>query len=215
MVGLSLPGQASAQFGMGNGIGFGFGFGLMPRPMSVENIYNRSDMAGGHAFSTRQQNLTAPQTYRDLGYSERNASESRRDMEARIAAERRQRQASQGNKQAAPPPVLVPLAGFFDTYGKLVWPADAPTSGDFKAKRDASDAACAEVMNEVKSKGMAPLGMTTTARNLLLDYGRPALKLIRETQTPIIAESFHVFLNALYDSLGQAAMLPPPSSLPK
>lgn len=209
-VGLWTPGRASAQMGFGYGMGFGLGFGLETRPMSVENIYSRANMAGGHAFSTRQETLTAPQSFRDLGYSERNASESRRDFDARIAAERRQRQASQGNPAAAaaPPTAQLPLAGFFDAYGKLVWPADAPTSGDLKAKRDASDAACAEALGEVKSKGVASISTTASARNLLLDYGRPALKMIRSTQTPIIAESFHVFLNALYDSLGQSTIAP-------
>ncbi len=200
---LTAPEKARAQFGIG------FGFGFMDRPMSVENIYSRSNMAGSYAYSTREKNLTAPAGVRDLNYSMRSNIESRSELEARVAAERRQR----SQAQAAPPTTpQLPLVGFFDEYGKLIWPSDAPLSGDLKTKRDASDKASGEVLSQVKARGSAPLGMVTDARNLLLDYGRPALKIVRDKQTPVLAESFHVFLNALYESLGQAAQ---PAPAPK
>lgn len=203
---LAAPQKAQAQFGLG------FGFGFMDRPMSVENIYSRANMAGSYAYSTRQQNLTAPAPVRDLGFSMRNNVESRSELEARVATERRQRSQAQATPApapaVAPPTPVLPLAGFFDEYGKLVWPADSPVAGDLKAKRDTSDKATTTVMNEVKARGTAPLGMVTDARNLLLDYGRPALRIVRDKQTPVLAESFHVFLNALYESLGQAAQPP-------
>ncbi len=48
----------------------------------------------------------------------------------------------------------------------------------------------------------------TDARSKLVDYGRPALEYIRDNSTPRIADTFHLFLLSLYDSLGQAATVP-------
>ena len=48
--------------------------------------------------------------------------------------------------------------------------------------------------------------MVTTARERLLDYGRPALREISANATPRIADSFHIFMLSLYESLAQAAL---------
>ena len=48
----------------------------------------------------------------------------------------------------------------------------------------------------------------TEARSKLVEYGRPALQYIRENSTPRVADTFHLFLLSLYDSLAQAATIP-------
>ena len=45
----------------------------------------------------------------------------------------------------------------------------------------------------------------TTTRQKLLDYGQPALHFMRTHTTPRVAETFHLFLLSLYESLAQAA----------
>src|SRR5437588_152801 len=58
----------------------------------------------------------------------------------------------------------------------------------------------------------ASLTTVTDARQKLLGYGQPALKAIRTQATPRIADTFHLFLLSLYESLAQAAT--PPGSAP-
>ncbi len=100
---------------------------------------------------------------------------------------------------------MVPLISFYNAQNQLVWPGDAPTAGAFKEKRDAFEKANQTVLDEVKKNGLASIASVTESRQKLLDYGRPALKYLREHETPRIADSFHVFLLSLYDSLAQAA----------
>ena len=100
------------------------------------------------------------------------------------------------------------LASYFDGALRLVWPADAPVSGDLRPKRDVSDQASLAVLTEVGKLGRASVASATDARQKLLDYGRPALQEIRETATPVVADTFHAFMLSLYDSLKQAAAAP-------
>jgi hypothetical protein len=111
----------------------------------------------------------------------------------------------------APRPVL-PLASFFDASFKLVWPAEAPVDGDLQGKRDRSDQSSLAVLDETRRYQAAALPTVTEARERLLDYGRPALQHIRSTATPRIADTFHLFLLSLYESLAQAAY--PPEDAP-
>jgi hypothetical protein len=106
--------------------------------------------------------------------------------------------------EAAPRP-LVPLASFFDAAQKLVWPNESPTDGDLKEKRDHSDQASLAVLEETRRQPVASISSVTYARQVLIDYGQPALKKLRTETTPVIADTFHIFLLALYDSLAQAA----------
>ncbi len=108
---------------------------------------------------------------------------------------------------AAPQPVL-PLASFFDATQRLVWPNDSPINGDLKEKRAVSDQAVLVVLDETKRGSAASITTVTDARQKLLDYGRPALRELRETSTPRIADAFHLFLLSLYDSLAQAGSAP-------
>jgi hypothetical protein len=103
---------------------------------------------------------------------------------------------------------LVPLTSFFNAQNQLVWPADAPTTGALKEKRDLFDQSARNVLDEVKKNGVASLATVTDTRQKLLDYGRPALQDVRTRETARIADSFHGFLLMLYDSLAQAANPP-------
>jgi hypothetical protein len=125
-------------------------------------------------------------------------------------------EAPPASPMAAPRPIL-PLASFFDASRTLAWPSDSPQAGDLKAKRDRSDQASLIVLEETKQHPAASITTVTEARQRLLDYGRPALQAIRAESTPRIADVFHAFLLALYDSLEQASWPPeaPPGPAPK
>ena len=62
------------------------------------------------------------------------------------------------------------------------------------------------MLDDTKQTGTASITMVTIARERLLNYGRPALREIRATATPRIADSFHMFMLSLYESLAQAAL---------
>jgi hypothetical protein len=100
---------------------------------------------------------------------------------------------------------LVPLTSFFNAQNQLVWSGDAPTVDGLKEKRDAFDRTAQVVLGEVRKNGVASIASVTESRQSLLDYGRPALHYVRTHETPRLADSFHMFLLQLYDSLEQAA----------
>ena len=87
----------------------------------------------------------------------------------------------------------------------MVWPTDAPVAGDLKRLRDVSDKASLVAFEEVNIRGKALIATVADARQKLLDYGRPALKEVRSTATSRVADTFHLFLLSLYESLAQAA----------
>jgi hypothetical protein len=116
-----------------------------------------------------------------------------------VAARAEPGRATMANKPAPP------LASFFDTMLKLAWPSESPTAGDLAAKRDISDQASLAVLEETRRYQSASLSTVTDARQKLLDYGRPALQVIRNTSTAPIADAFHQFMLSLYDSLAQAS----------
>ncbi len=70
------------------------------------------------------------------------------------------------------------------------------------------------MLKETKQRSAASINTVTEARQKLLDYGRPALRELRETSTPRIADTFHLFLLSLYDSLAQAGSPPEVLSSP-
>ena len=102
----------------------------------------------------------------------------------------------------------IPISSFFDASRKLIWPSDAPVAGDLGPKRDTSDQASLVVMELVEKHAAAPITTVTDARQKLIDYGQPALQLIRSVSTPQIAENFHIFMLSLYESLAAAANPP-------
>jgi hypothetical protein len=107
-----------------------------------------------------------------------------------------------------PPPAEVHLASYFNKDHQLIWPSIAPISGELGKKQTVADLAILAVLNEYDMKGLAQVSTVTDARQKLLDYGRPSLQYVREQSTPAIADSFHVFLLALYNNLGNAATVP-------
>jgi hypothetical protein len=106
---------------------------------------------------------------------------------------------------AAKPKPVIPLSSFFTAEHQLAWPSESPTTGDLKSRRDISDQASLAVLDETRQHGVATMGSVADARQKLLDYGRPALQEIRAVATPRIADTFHLFMLSLYESLAQAA----------
>ena len=100
---------------------------------------------------------------------------------------------------------MYPIASFFNATRQLVWPGESPATDELKPKRDISDQACLVVLELFEKHRSAPITTVTDARQKLLDYGQPALRVIRSVSTPTIAESFHTFLLSLYDSLAATA----------
>ena len=100
---------------------------------------------------------------------------------------------------------VVPLSSFYNAQNQLAWPGDAPTTDNLKEKSTIVDQASLAVLDEAKKNGVASVAAVTEARQKLLDYGRPALHYVRAHETARLADTFHVFLLELYDSLAQAA----------
>lgn len=213
---LVLPEDARAQFGFGGGFGGGFGyggFGFRPVPTPESYLYSKSLVDAARPVNAPSRDVYAgnPNSYinhvRDNGFVDR-YSVDRRDL-PQYRFPGRQRGAPGVNATptgavANQEPIL-PLSSFYKAPNNIEWPADAPTAGDLKAKRDVSDQACDVVLAETKKDGVAALASVTDARQKLLDYGRPALAYIRANDTPRVADTFHMFLLSLYESLAQSA----------
>ena len=84
----------------------------------------------------------------------------------------------------------------------------APTSGELGSKRETSDRATLDVLDEYDARGIARMATVTDARRKLLDYGRPALQYVTEHSTTAIADAFDDFLVSLYTQIGLAASVP-------
>jgi hypothetical protein len=202
-------GRAQAQYG---GYG-GFGWGLFPQtPAAVSFLNDHALARTGAAAAARPQPLRAPiPVSRDVEFFTRYDAATRAAMTDRVSRRRvLPRSAGSGTQastvadssQAAR--AVQPLASFFNTMRELVWPADAPTEGDLRAKRAASDLRTLETLMELEARGYAHVATAADARNKLLDYGRPALQFMRDTSTAAVSDAFHSFLLALYDSIGKA-----------
>lgn len=205
-------GRAQAQWGMGGmGIGFYGGnlFGNVPQPVTFD--YSVALARMNHVRGPIQNNVYAntPNAYynhlRDNGFVDRYYPDRRDPAYYGYSARARAQRTTPTSAPAAPAHPLVPLASFFNDKERLIWPGDAPIAGDLKEKRAAVDQACEAAREELKKNGVASIAAVTEARQKLLDYGRPALKFVRAQETPRVADSFHVFLLSLYDSLAQAA----------
>jgi hypothetical protein len=209
---LAAPNRAHAQFGFG-GFGWGMGFGFRPVPPPESYLYQKSlvDASRPVNIPSRDVNANNPNSFinhlRDPGFVDRYSVDRREIPDYRYYGSRPRRGGASTTPTAAGTGQgrILPLFSFYSAAGKLEWPAEAPIEGELKAKRDTVDQACDVVLSEIKKDGVAALASVTDARQKLLDYGRPALANARAHQTPRVADTFHMFLLSLYDSLAQAA----------
>jgi hypothetical protein len=212
-MGVLVVGSSPAWAIFDMGYGFGFGMGMVPTPTNYLNDHALVGAARGmQGVPSRTPLAGNPNSFhnrlRDDGFV------SHRDVRRRqpptyrpesMASLGNGRQVQQPQAPAAAPQPDLPLVSFFDPARRLVWPSESPMSGDLKELREISDLASLAVLDETKQTGTASITMVTTAREKLLDYGRPALREIRASATPRIADSFHIFMLSLYESLAQAA----------
>lgn len=211
---------ARAQWGMGYGWGWG-GFGGFNYTSSPTEFLNRQAQSRAARAGPPAQNRPyagSSNAYfnniRDNGFVPRYDVQSRRPPAQRplppvsLAEEAGQAAAAEAAAASARPKPNLPIASFFDAQNRLEWPSESPTTGELKAKRDESDQACLAVLKETKENGVASISLVADARQKLLDYGRPALQEIRAVATARIADTFHLFLLSLYESLAQAASPP-------
>jgi hypothetical protein len=215
---------AQAQWGFGGGWGFGL---FNPAPSPTQYIFQNSLVAAGRGYQgpTRTPYAGDSNAYfnhiRDNGFVERYNVARREPSYYRYVP----------TSAVAPPPSPVPapaekqpalpLASFYDAQGQLAWPADSPAAGDLKEKRATFDQASHLVLDESKKSGVASMASVTDARQKLVDYGRPALQYVRAHETARLADTFHLFLLSLYESLAQAThtdqgagAVPPPAPNP-
>ncbi len=209
-------------------MGFLGGFNQVPSPTDFLNQHALTRAAAGRPAPTSfRPYANSPNAYfnriRDNGFVAH--SDVRRRQPPAHLQERARSLGQTANVPAAAPPgsataalrPILPLASFFDASRTLVWPSESPLAGDLKAKRNLSDQASLVVLEETKQHQAASITTVTEARQKLLEYGRPALQAIRAESTARIADLFHAFLLALYDSLEQAAWPPeaPPGPAPQ
>jgi hypothetical protein len=205
--------QARAQYGMGYGMFMGFN--PVPSPTDFINQHALSKAANRSPAPSRNVYANNSNSYinriRDNGLTSHYSADSRRPIDYVYARRARNARLAANNQQQSAtdiPPVVrmaIPIGSFFDATRKLVWPSDAPVTGDLGPKRDTSDQASLMVMELAEKHGAAPITTVTNARQKLIDYGQPALQLLRSVTTPQIADSFHVFMLSLYESLAAAA----------
>jgi hypothetical protein len=202
---------AKAQWGMGLGWGFGL-FRPVPAPIEYLNSKSLVDAARGYQGPTRTPYAGSSNAYfnhvRDNGFVERYNVARREPSYYRYVPTSANVAVPPTPTPAAPEKPMLPLSSFYDAQGQLAWPADSPTAGDLKEKRSAFDQASRLVLDESKKSGVASIAATTEARQKLVEYGRPALEFVRAHETARLADTFHLFLLSLYESLAQAANLP-------
>jgi hypothetical protein len=222
------PAGARAQFGFG-GFGYGgFGYGGVGGIYGAQTngMINSWALQNGQkaTMGPVQDNVYAnnPNAYinhlHDDGYLDKYDVGTRREIEASVGRYSDgpppsyyrpvSRPAPARPAPAQPTAPIVPISSFFDRYQKLVWPGGSPDFGDLAARRTTADLACLGVLNDYNIHGLAQVGTVTEARSKLVEYGRPALQYIRDNSTPRVADTFHLFLLSLYESLAQAATIP-------
>lgn len=211
---LALTDRAEAQFGFGFGRGFGVGIYARPYTPPSVRMLNRvaATRAGMDQEALNRTNLAAPDRFdyrrQQIALQQRYDVESRRPIGsdygggdipiARNAAGR-------ASREERPAERVPPITSFVNEDDQVVWPADAPVSGDLGSLRDQADAEIREVALEYQATDSANIETVAEARQALLGYGRPALQSVRQNSTARVADSFHGFLLSLYESLAQAA----------
>jgi hypothetical protein len=193
------------------GYGFFGGFNYVPSPGDFVNQHALSNAARAGRPPSNNVYAGNPNSY--LNRIRDNGFVPSYDVARRApAASRPAPRVSPGEQivaqAAAVPQPVVPLASFFNDAKELVWPGNAPVEGDLQRKRDVSDDSCRVVLGEYQAQGRATIGSVIYSRQKLIDYGQPALQAVRTTSTARVADTFHLFLLSLYESLAQAAHPP-------
>ncbi len=196
-------------------IGFGFElFRQVPSPQQFINDHALVRAGAGQKLPSRNVYANNSNSYinriRDNGLTSHYGIESRGSPGYNIAR-RRTPSVRQANNTTPPavavaapeadPRPVYPMSSFFNAARVLVWPAESPVTDELKPKREISDQSCLVVLELVEKHRSAPITTVTEARQRLLEYGQPALRLVRSVSTPRVAEGFHMFLLSLYDSL--------------
>jgi hypothetical protein len=207
--------SAQAQWGWGWGWGGFGGFNYTSSPTNFLNQWSLSNASRAGPPASQSPYAGNPNAYfnrvRDNGFVPHSDVRRRQPPTARpepppSLGDRPGEPTRPQSSPAAPrPKPVIPLSSFFDASQKLVWPSEAPVTGDLKEKRQLSDKASLAVLEEAKQHGVAPIATVADARQKLLDYGRPALQEVRASATPRVADTFHLFLLSLYESIAQAA----------
>lgn len=213
----SAPNRAEAQWGGGFGFGAWGGFSPVPKPETFVNSLalvaasRPSTAPGGRPYGNDGNAYF--NHIRDNGFVERYNVDRRADSAYRYGA------GPPVARSSEPPPIPtamivtppkpnLPLSSFYKADNTLAWPADAPVEGDLKDKRATFDQASQVVLAETKKSGVASVAAVSDARQKLVDYGKPALQYVRAHETPRLADTYHLFLLSLYESLAQAANAP-------
>ena len=216
-------GRAEAQWGMGGGMGIGFyGGGLVPYVQQPGNFLNQVAIAQmahvkGRPGVTRYQRLNVyannPNSYinhvRDNGFVDRYYVVSARSGLLPLRSRPRGRRRDDPDAMTRRPVQADRPAGqLLQRSGSTRLARRCADGRRPEGKARAFDQAGQAVLDEIKKNGVASIATVTDARQKLLDYGRPALQYVRTHETPRVADTFHVFLLSLYDSLAQAANPP-------
>jgi hypothetical protein len=215
------PTRAKAQWGFGGGFGgFGWGFGGFSQVEKPDTfLYSKAlvDSQRDTHIPSRTVYSNNPNSY--INHVRDNGFVDRYDVERRDPAYYRYAQPPVQNPRMTPTAMTVtqqkpslPLASFYNAEGHIVWPSDAPIEGELKDKRSEFDQASQTVLAELKKSGVASIATVTEARQKLLEYGRPGLKYVRTHETPRVADTYHLFLLSLYESLAQAVNPVTPSA---
>ena len=214
--------RAEAQFGMGYGGGFGYGgwggFSSVPKPESFVNSLalvaaaRPSTAPNGHPYANDSNSYI--NHVRDNGFVERYSADRQayssygNGTRATQSVARSSATPTETAMLVARPKPRLPLDSFYKADNTLAWPVDAPVEGEMKEKRATFDQASQVVLAETKKNGVASVAAVTDARQKLVDYGKPALQYVRTHETARLADTYHLFLLSLYESLSQAANPP-------
>lgn len=211
----SVSNRAHAQFGFGWGFG-GMGGGQIGNYMAQRNINQRSAAAANYAYSIRQSipgsgnvyannpNAFSNRMRDNTSFNQTYDVSTRRDATASAARGSARRSATNNSPAPAAASAVVSLRQFFSAMGKLVWPQDAPVTGNLQVKQELASESASAVLQQVNAQGFAPVGMVTDARAKLIDYGTPALDYLSQHLSAAAVDPFHQFLLSLYDALGAA-----------
>ncbi len=213
--------SAHGQWGFGMGFGYGFGMnggGSISNAATMRNTNTRSSQAAQAAFAARgqMQGATNANSYinhtRDASYIQRFDVSSRRtighEAAGRATTNAPVAESAAGRGVGAARSQVLPVTSYFNASGEFVWPSIAPVEGTLGEQSSKAGAAVQAVYREVQENGRASVAMVSNARDLLVQYGQPALAELRQSSTDAVADEFHRFLLGLYDSLGMAAASP-------